>query len=139
MSFSPAQAVGDPGKDHGLATRFAEAGVAGERGADVHEVADGVADDRVSAMDRPGKPVPGSTRHDDVFELVVEILLRQSWCVFSERRGRRDPPVVFERTQVVLGPRDDTNMGKSALWLERSQNVAEHLAIEKNILIFASA
>ena len=112
----------------------ADGGVDGQRHAHVHGIPDRPTDDRVRPMDRPGEPDVAGELPEDVFLVVVEVLVGETFLILPEGRVRLHERVGLERAQVVLEPGGEGDVLQARGVGNRGEEVAEHASVYLDVL-----
>ena len=113
----------------------ADRGVNRQCHAHVHGVADGIADDRVRAMDAPAEAVSLRRGKHFIFLRVVEILDVEPRLILAKRRrGQLALAIGLERSEVMFQPGHQCDMLDRAGVRNRIQDVAHHRRIDPDIL-----
>ncbi len=132
--------VGDAIPLHGAAGKnerdvqvLAERGLRREGEPHVHQVADGVPDDGVRAVHRPGETLALSGREELVFLRVVEVGHVEAGLVLTERGvGHRALSVGLERAEVVLESGDESHVLDGCV-IEGGKKVAHHTGVDLDV------
>jgi hypothetical protein len=123
------------GEDEGHTGFAAEAGVDGEGDAHVHGVADGVSNDGMGALDRPGEALAGGGCEDRVFLGVVKVLDGEAGLVFAEGSGGEGAfAVTLEWAKVVLEAGDQGHVLDGGGGFEGGEEVADHGGVDADVL-----
>ncbi len=127
----------DAREAEGAAGVLADGSVDGKRRAHVHGIADSLADNRMRAMDAPGKAVAGGCRKHFVFLGVVEIIDLEPALFLAERRLRQGAlAVVFEWAEVMLEARHQRHMLDGACRRQRVEDIAHHRRVDADVFGF---
>jgi len=122
--------LGAPREHEGVARGPAQRSVDRQGDAHVHHVAEGVTDQGVRPVHRPGEALPLRLGEEDVLLVVVEVVDREAGLGLAEGRVRRLGCVGVEGAEVVLEPGDERHVLELARPAGGGQQVGEHGSVD---------